>query len=584
MITKSHHQKAYWSLIQIACLALITSFTQAQSINDAARQSQVDINQLQQQQQQKQLQNQVQSLGTSDFNFKIDRTEKTPVKKALDELTFVLNGIDIDGDKVFDEAETDKSFAKYLGKKTSLSELNEAVENLEDRYRQAGYFLSKAYIPPQKLENGILRVVVVEGYINKINVEGGTPSMQSIVKENLNPLVDKKPLDLPSVEKALLVLNSFPGYSVSSVLRQGSAPNSSEIFVTIQQLPNNYLVSINNNSSNAVGVWAGSANATLNHILGRDNQLTLGYTGSIGLDRLDDFKKLNLLTAKYAEPIGSSGLVASVGVMQSISRPGASLAPLEIQTNSNNVNFRLSYPLYKAYGNSLTVDSGITLNRSKTTTLGNPLTFDKSTVYDLNFVWSNNQFLNGSNIINVTFSKGLPGGNSLEAGDPTASVVGFNPEFSKVSFNWVRIQPLTRSWSVQMGLSGQYTSDNLLIGDTIVFGGATIGRGFDNGVIAGDKGLGGYFELRKDLPYQLPSATSALQSFGFYDYGAVSMNANATTGANSSSSYIKSYGFGLRSYFPKGSIEMQWAMADSYIYSADPRPNPRILFLGNYFF
>ena len=135
-----------------------------------------------------------------------------------------------------------------------------------------------------------------------------------------------------------------------------------------------------------------------------------------------------------------------------------------------------------------------------------------------------------------------------------------------------------------MGMSGQYTPNNLLIGDSIVFGGSPVGRGFDNGAIAGDIGLGGYFELRKDFPYQLPSAVSPVQAFGFYDYGSVIVNANATTGANERSSYIKSYGFGFRSYFPKGSIELQWAMANSYIYSADARPNPRILFLGNYFF
>ncbi len=563
---------------------VMTPLIQAQSINDAARQSQVEINQLQQMQLQKQLQNQVQSLGTSDFNFKIDRTEKTPVKKALDELTFVLNGIDVDGDKIFDEAQTDESFAKYLGKKTTLSELNEAVENLEERYRQAGYFLSKVYIPPQKLENGVLRVVVVEGYINKVNVEGGTSAMQAIVKENLQPLIDKKPLDLPSVEKALLILNSFPGYAVSSVLRQGSAPNSSEIFVSIQEMPNSYLVSINNNSSNSVGPWGGSANATLNHVLGRDNQVTLSYTGSLGFENMDDFKKLNSFTLKYAEPLGSSGLVGSVSMLQSWARPGASLAPLDIKTYSNNVSFRLSYPLHKAYGNSLSVDSGITLNRSTTTAAGNPLTFDKSTIYDLNLVWTNNQFLHGSNIMNVTFSKGLPGGNSLEAGDPTASTVGFNLEFSKIAFNWVRIQPLTQSWSAQMGVNGQYTPNNLLIGDSIVFGGTPVGRGFDNGAIAGDKGLGGYFELRKDFPYQLPFAVAPLQTFGFYDYGSVIINANTTTGASEKSSYIKSYGFGVRSYFPKGSLELQWAMADSYIYSADPRSNPRVLFLGNYFF
>ena len=80
----------------------------AQSISDAARQAQIEVARQQQLQQLQQQQNQAQTLNKSDFDFKIQRTDKSPVKKALDELEFVLNGIDVDGDHIFDEAETDK--------------------------------------------------------------------------------------------------------------------------------------------------------------------------------------------------------------------------------------------------------------------------------------------------------------------------------------------------------------------------------------------------------------------------------------------------------------------------------------------
>ena len=408
--------------------------------------------------------------------------------------------------------------------------------------------------------------------------------MQAKVKEILKPLIDKKPLDLQAVEGAMLVLNSFPGYSVSSVLRQGSEPNSSEMFINVGQNPNNHMASINNNSGYSTGPLGVSFNGTMNHLLGRDNQVSYGYNGAVGINSVDEFNRLMSITAKYAEPIGRSGLVGSISIVESKAKPGASLAPLGIETNGQNISTRLSYPLYKAHGNSLSVDSGVAFNRSTTTSGGNPLTFDKSTVFDINLAWTNNRILNGSNVMNFTVAKGLPGGNSLNTGDATASTIGFSPLFTKFAFNWIRIQPIVTSWSASFGMNGQYTGDNLLTADSIVFGGASVGRGYDSGAIAGDKGLGASLEIRKDLTYRVPYAAGPVQIFAYCDYATVATNSNATTGTLESSKSLKSYGIGARTTFPKGTMELQYAVADAPLYSADPRANPRILFLGNYFF
>ncbi len=325
-------------------------------------------------------------------------------------------------------------------------------------------------------------------------------------------------------------------------------------------------------------------NGLNNHIFGRDNQLTWGYNGSLGQNSMDEFKRLMSFTAKYAEPIGNSGLVGSVSILESQSNPMASLQPLNLQTNGQTIGLRLSYPLYKSYSNTVSVDSGLSFNRTTTTSSGSTLTFDKSTVFDMNLAWINNRAFNGINVMNFTASKGLPGGNSLEQGDPTASTVGFNPEFSKWSFNWLRIQQIVPTWSASFYMNGQYTKDNLLVGDTIIFGGIPVGRGYDNGSISGDKGLGTSIEIRKDLAYTLPYTTSPLQVFTYYDYGTAVTNYNVTTGAPEKSKYIQSYGFGAGTSFSKGTLELQYAIADLPVSTPDPRPNPRILFLANIFF
>jgi len=575
-------------LISIATLSILsTKFgiisAHAQSINDAARQSQLDITRQQQLLQLQQQQNQLKNSASDDFDFKLQRTDKTPVKKSIDELGFILKEIVIEGNSVFDQAQVNKSFEKHIGKTTTLSDINEDVADLEERYRKEGYFLTKVYVPPQTIENGILKIAVIEGYINKVNVEGGSEAMQARVKEVSQKIVDKKPLDLHSIESILLVLNAFPGYEVTSVLRQGSEPNSSELFVNVRELPDSYIGSINNNAGYSTGPWGISLNGLNNHIFGRDNQLTYGYNGSLG-DSLDDYKRLMSFTAKYAEPIGNSGLVGSVSILKSQSNPKASLTPLNLQTDGQTIGLRLAYPLYKSRGNSLSLESGLAFNRTTTTTNSAPLTFDKSTVFDVNLAWINNRAFSGVNVMNFGISKGVPGGNSLEQGDPTASTVGFNPQFSKLTFNWLRIQQIAPSWSASLYMNGQYTNDNLLVGDTIVFGGIPVGRGYDNGSISGDKGLGSSIEIRKDLNINLPYTTSPLQLFSFYDYGTAVTNYNATTGAPEKSKYIQSYGFGARTTFPKGTIELQYAIADLPVTSPDPRPNPRVLLLANYFF
>jgi hemolysin activation/secretion protein len=112
----------------------------------AVRESQMDVAA------QQQLQNNQLNQPTADpsgFNLQMQRTDKTPIKKLLDDLQFSINEVVFDGNAVYSAATLQEYFATFIKRPVSLPELNEVVEKIEDKYKQAGYFLSRVYIPPR---------------------------------------------------------------------------------------------------------------------------------------------------------------------------------------------------------------------------------------------------------------------------------------------------------------------------------------------------------------------------------------------------------------------------------------------------
>jgi len=546
----------------------------------AVRESQMDVA-AQQQLQNKQL-NQS-NAAPQGFNLQMQRTDKTPIRKSLDDLQFSVNEVDFDGNAVFSDATLQEYFATFINRPVSLPELNEVVETIEDKYKQAGYFLSRVYIPPQTLENGVLKVKVIEGYLSELFVEGGTAGNRAKINELTAGLVNKKPLDLPSVEKAIRTLNAFPSTSVNAVLRQGAEVGSSEMVLNVSQLPNYYSLSVNNFNAPAVGTWGASFAGTVNRLFDRDNQLSFSTSASVGSGGVEDFKRMLSFSTKYSQPIGYSGLSASLSYLYAQSQPVATVADLNLLSQGTTVAPRLSYPMFSNRGNSLVLDSGVTFSETQTMLAGTPFTTDKSTVFDLTFRWSNTTWLRGATNLSVGYYQGLSGLNSSRGSDLGVSVPGFDPSFNKFAFNLSRTQYLPNKFSMHMGAVGQYTASSLLIANQISFGGPPIGRAYYYGAIMGDRGLGFFAELRKDVTFS-DLFSQPIQFFTFVDKGMTYVNTNEAAGRVGGSFSLTSYGLGARTNFSKGSLELSYARGASVLNTTEPPPNNRFLFSGIYYF
>jgi hemolysin activation/secretion protein len=496
------------------------------------------------------------------FDFTIEQPGRSQVPRAVEELHFVLEDIHIEGAKSIPPAELKPLYARLIGRQVTVNNILDVADAIEDRYRGAGYVISRAFVPPQRVRNGIFTIRVVEGYVSDLTIDGGDAKTQALIRAYFKPVLGERPLTLATMERALLLANDLSGVAASGVLRPSpNVQGASELVVTLVQSPVTGGFGVDNRGSQFQGIWTLGADIAANGLFSAGDQLSASYATSPNV--------LEKVTGqvRYRRPIGADGLIASASVTVTHGEPGASLTPLMVITDSYAVGPRLSYPILRSRAETLQIDGGITVQGAKVTTLGLPLNHDQWRVADIDANYSR-ALLGGAAGASLDLAQGLgilgatTSGSISTIGLPILSQSGAsrgNPEFTKIGgtirFARTIVDPLSFAFIAQ----GQYGFAPLVAGEQIAFGSAPIGRGYDPGAITGDHGVGGAFELRYDehLPRYY---VELLQPYVFYDtakvwnrHGAsagLAITAAGTVGTGSGLA-LSSTGLGVRLYLPR---------------------------------
>ena len=502
-------------------------------------------------------------LPSLNYDFRIQNPEKSAVPRAVDEVEFSISIIQVSGANHFPKSEVDAFFAPLVGRKIVLQDLRDAAQKLEDLYRSKGFFLTRVFIPPQKVEGGALQVQVLEGYIGDVFVDGPNPSSTRLIEKLMASVPKDRPTRFSNLERHMLLINDIPGLAGTTLLQQGGALGSSELLVSAVKVPNQYRATLSNTSSELVGPLSYSLGGTISQPFGRPGalDLTLSSAGQ-------QLRELRSVSARYAMPIGAHGLVGSFGGLIAFALPGGAIKDLDVRSRVMSFNGRLRMPLIRSRKNSIYLEIGAALNRNETNILGELLTDDRSTVAEATLSWQQANWLNGDTNASVSLFQGLVVLGANDATAPKPSVSGFQPRFQRVVYTLARNQRLTPSVSAQLNLQGQYSTDRLASGELVSFGGPAIGRGYDPSVITGERGMGVSGELRYALPFAAERLIEGVQLYTFADY------ANATTLAteiaDKQTNHISSLGLGVRMLiFGRFNFDFQGAQARLKLVAAE---------------
>ncbi len=436
-----------------------------------------------------------------------------PAPDNAHDIRFILNTVKINGLTIFNAEEIRALYASDLGQEIALSRVWEIATSITQKYRAAGYFLSRAYVPAQEIEKGNISIHIVEGYVGDITLEEKL-SQKRIVRQMINTLIARKPVTAKEVESFLLRMNDLYGVSFQAVLEPIEKGTEDEASVRLslleQKEKGKTTIRYNNFGSRFLGPH--QTNISYEGSIIPLQQTRISFGASLPVEELKEVS----LTHKF--PI-YCGVDLELEGSHVRSEPGHSLKRNEIKSKSSNLGLGLRLQLIRQRLENLSFGLKLTLKNSSSDILGAPLTKDKIRALRASFDYDFADKFKGYNIIGLTLSRGLNFLGASDRGDLNLSRAQARPDFTKADLSLTRFQNLGTNWLAVSSISGQWASGPLYSAEEFGYGGQAFGRAYDPSEITGDQGLSGMIEMRYqgfDLLYE-----TKITPYAFYDIGKI---------------------------------------------------------------
>jgi len=193
----------------------------------------------------------------------------------------MLQRIQITENTVFDTPTLLALVADAHGKNTSLPELNALAARITSYYRAHGYPLSRAVVPSQTIELGVITIEVVEARYAQIELVNSSRVRDSLLKATLSPLKSKALINDVALENVLLLLSDIPGIGVKGVIKAGPDDGTSDLAMHTTPLPVFYGSVAADNYGNAyTGQGRLGGNFTLTNPLHSGDTLNASFLSS----------------------------------------------------------------------------------------------------------------------------------------------------------------------------------------------------------------------------------------------------------------------------------------------------------------
>lgn len=433
--------------------------------------------------------------------------------QAAKNIHFTLRRIVIKGATAFDEKALADLYAPYLGKDISLDVIWRIAGAITERYRAQGYFLSRAYVPPQQIEDGAVTIKVAEGYIGEVKLTDPQAGNR-IIRRMITHLTRQKPLTIGAVESFLLRLNDLPGMSYRAILEplegRGGQDGAVRLALSPQKKPDQASLAFNDDGSRFLGPY--QASASYRTSLLPLQQTTLSTLASTPMDELK-YGALSHEVKIYPS------LVLKLDGEATASRPGARLKPNDIQSRSADVGVTLQYQAIRQRKENLMAHAGLDGRNTESDTFGTTLTRDRTRALRAGITYDTADRWDGYDVVDLTLSQGLAILGSSRKGDRNLSRAQAGPDFRKAELTLTRQQALGAEWALIASATGQLADGALYSSEEFGYGGQAFGRAYDASEITGDDGIAGAVELRY-LGFTLAESVR-LAPYAFYDIGKI---------------------------------------------------------------
>lgn len=377
----------------------------------------------------------------------------------------------------------------WVGKRLDFAGLNEAAGVLTRYYQSRGHLLTYAYLPAQRVADGVVEIAVLEGKLDAVQIVTAQDVRlrDEVIQAHTDRLATSaeqpRPVLLPDVERQMLLLNDIPGVAARAAFTPGSSTGGADMVVSVaEDEPLGLRLELDNHGSRSTGETRAGAGLQLRDLFGWGDQTDLRA----------------LVSSRAGLVSGSLGVLVPVGgdgfrIGASVSRLSYELAgafrSLGASGNANTLGTEVSYPFIRSANTNLSVRLAGEYKRlrDEVQLIGRSFpkrnkTIDVAVAFDRRDGWG------GVSAARVTASMGSLSLLDDEQRAQDAAGLRTQRVYRKLGMQFVRQQQLGGPFSLVLRAAGQASGGNLDSSEKFSLSGPGAVRSYAPGEASVDQG------------------------------------------------------------------------------------------------
>jgi hemolysin activation/secretion protein len=480
-----------------------------------------------------------------------------PAPRQFDVLEYV-----VDGNSVLPQTDVERAVYPFLGPERGIAAVENARETLEKAYHDAGFLTVLVDIPEQQVTEGVVRLRVTEGRVERLKVSGNRYYSRGEIRAGTPSLAAGEVPNFTEAQKDLAALSRTPDRRVMPLLRPGRAPGTVEVELKVDDdLPLHGSVELNNKQSPDTTDRRLEASVRYDNLWQKGHSVGASFQNSpLNTDQVEVF------TGTYSAPLGA-GVLAAYAVRSNSNLATAGGTAVLGKGTTLGLRYIRPLPARGSYFHSLTGGFDIK-NFDETTNLIGADTAKKPIRYVPFGVQYTGGLIDGQgqwqfNLGAALSVRGLSDRTVIcDDGLPhdqfDCKRNGAQSNFAVVRGDLQRNQTLGGGWDMTARFDFQAASQPLISNEQFAAGGVDSVRGYYDAERTGDDAWHARLEAR--TPGLWPESGIETRLLGFFDWA--SLRVQQPDPGQEGRYAIGSWGIGLRLRDSSGlRLALDWALA-----------------------
>lgn len=192
-----------------------------------------------------------------------------------------IQGVRMTKSNILSDFEIQEITDTVIGHYVTFEDLNKLVDDINYAYAVKGYVTAKAFLPPQTIQDGVVKITLVEGLVGDVTISGNKYTSSRYIEKRLS-VKNGDVFQIMQLEQDVVKFNQYnPGVRLNASLTKGKTEGTTDVAIKAEEkFPFHVVGLMDNAGRKSIGELRGGVMLYSDSLFKQRDRLTIGSYAS----------------------------------------------------------------------------------------------------------------------------------------------------------------------------------------------------------------------------------------------------------------------------------------------------------------